>query len=252
MDKDCYTTTEAARVLSVSADTVLKWVKAGKIESYRTPGGHSRIPKEAVTALLPNGKKTPELLEAENTTEVFKYCWEFHTEDGIVNEECHSCVAFKSRAHRCYEMRNIPGEFGVLKLHCRTDCDECDYFRMKNGQALSVLIVSRSANYNRSLRKQAEESQLAFEFVSSEYELAAIIDKFRPDYVVVDCSFGQSRTRDICQHLVQDDRIPLTRIVLSSKQASKRDYCDNEAFGWITKPFTISQFENLVEETAQH
>ena len=51
MAKDYFTTTEAANLLSVSPDTVLKWVRAGKIESYRTPGGHSRIPSEAVARL---------------------------------------------------------------------------------------------------------------------------------------------------------------------------------------------------------
>ena len=60
MVKDYYTTSEAARLLSVSADTVLKWVKADKIDSYRTPGGHARIPKAAVDAIkftLDNTKK---------------------------------------------------------------------------------------------------------------------------------------------------------------------------------------------------
>ena len=53
MNQKHYTTSQAAKLLSVSADTVLKWVKAGKINSYRTPGGHYRIPADAVETLLP-------------------------------------------------------------------------------------------------------------------------------------------------------------------------------------------------------
>ena len=52
-----YTTSQAAKLLSVSPDTVLRWVKAGKISSYRTPGGHARIPADAVAALLPRAER---------------------------------------------------------------------------------------------------------------------------------------------------------------------------------------------------
>ena len=37
-DKNYLTTTQAAKLLSVSPDTVLKWVKAGKLQARRTLG----------------------------------------------------------------------------------------------------------------------------------------------------------------------------------------------------------------------
>lgn len=39
-----YTTFQAAKLLGVSPPTVIKWTNDGKIRSYRTPGGHRRIP----------------------------------------------------------------------------------------------------------------------------------------------------------------------------------------------------------------
>lgn len=41
-----FTTTEVARYCEVSNDGVLKWIKAGKLRAFSTPGGHYRISAE--------------------------------------------------------------------------------------------------------------------------------------------------------------------------------------------------------------
>ncbi len=41
-----FTTTEVARYCEVSNDGVLKWIKAGKLRAFATPGGHYRIGAE--------------------------------------------------------------------------------------------------------------------------------------------------------------------------------------------------------------
>ena len=38
-----FTTREAADILGVTAPTVIKWVKDGRMAAHRTPGGHRRI-----------------------------------------------------------------------------------------------------------------------------------------------------------------------------------------------------------------
>lgn len=45
---DAYTTHQAAKLLGVSLPTVVNWVKSGKLDAYRTPGGHRRIPAESI------------------------------------------------------------------------------------------------------------------------------------------------------------------------------------------------------------
>lgn len=40
------TTTEIANLCAVDPTTVLYWIKAGKLKSYHTPGGHNRVLKE--------------------------------------------------------------------------------------------------------------------------------------------------------------------------------------------------------------
>ncbi len=244
MNKNHFTTSQAARLLSVSADTVLKWVKAGKVASYRTPGGHYRIPSHAVETLLPAKRLDPVL---ENTDKGYDFCWNFYAGNEGVRAECTDCVAYRSKARRCYEMRGIPEEFGHLRLFCQTSCEECDFYQLTHLQCRSVLVVSRHHRWLDELLQQAESSQLKLDCAESEYECSAIIEKFRPDFIVLDRSFGANQTRNICRHLKEDERIPFTRIILTSRFARWADDCRQEVCGWIEKPFTIGQLDEFIE-----
>jgi excisionase family DNA binding protein len=46
-----YTTSEAARILRVSTQTIRNYIYSGKMKSYRTPGGHHRVSKEDLQRL---------------------------------------------------------------------------------------------------------------------------------------------------------------------------------------------------------
>ncbi|MEE8576254.1 MAG: excisionase family DNA-binding protein [candidate division Zixibacteria bacterium] len=247
MTENYYTTSEAARVLSVSPDTVLKWVNAGKIDSFRTPGGHSRIPKDAVMSMLPSSGPDSGQPSTDGRTSDFKYCWEFHGINNAMKEECSRCVAYLTRARRCYELRDLPGQFGALRLHCKLDCAECEYFRLVRNQSTTALILTRNRQLTNSLKVHTDNPELSLRFAGSEYECAAVIDRFRPDFVVIDCSLGMSKTREICQHLESDDRIPYTRIILASNTAANKDCHDGSIFGWIRKPFTFEQLKQCVD-----
>ncbi len=43
---------EVASLMRVDPKSVTRWAKAGKLASILTPGGHRRIPRSAVDALL--------------------------------------------------------------------------------------------------------------------------------------------------------------------------------------------------------
>lgn len=51
-DRRFFTTTEIARYCEVSNDGVLKWIKAGKLQAFATPGGHYRISAEGFREFL--------------------------------------------------------------------------------------------------------------------------------------------------------------------------------------------------------
>lgn len=46
---------EVAALFRVRATTVTKWARDGKLDSFRTPGGHLRVPRPAVMAFLNPG-----------------------------------------------------------------------------------------------------------------------------------------------------------------------------------------------------
>jgi excisionase family DNA binding protein len=46
------TTRDAARLLGISVSTAQKWIESGALASWKTPGGHRRMRRSAVIALL--------------------------------------------------------------------------------------------------------------------------------------------------------------------------------------------------------
>jgi len=247
--KDYLTTTEAAKILSVSPDTVLKWVKAGKIESFRTLGGHFRIPSGALDALATEKNDLPILDTTARQISTFQYCWEYLSKGGAIKPECHECITYRSRSRRCYELRDLPEGLGCLRLYCKSSCEDCDYYGIVSGQGINVMVLSEG---NRILTDYDEDSNngIHIRFVTSEYECAMMIEKFRPDYIVVDCTLGKKRTEVLCRSLFNDPRIPVVRLILSSKIKKLSEYCDKEVFGWIKKPFTVRQLMDCIEGTA--
>lgn len=50
--KPVYTTHEVAKYLNVYTNTVIHWMNAGKLNGYRTPGGHRRILREELLRFI--------------------------------------------------------------------------------------------------------------------------------------------------------------------------------------------------------
>jgi excisionase family DNA binding protein len=55
-DRDYLTTREAAELLGVALRTAQLWVEAGTLRAWKTAGGHRRITRESVAALLEQQK----------------------------------------------------------------------------------------------------------------------------------------------------------------------------------------------------
>jgi excisionase family DNA binding protein len=56
MEDDVLTTTEAAKLLGISVRTAQLLIEGGGLPSWKTPGGHRRVHRSDVEALLPDGK----------------------------------------------------------------------------------------------------------------------------------------------------------------------------------------------------
>lgn len=59
MMKDILTTANAAELLGVSIRTAQLWVESGQLPSWKTPGGHRRIPRQAVLDLIEDSAQEP-------------------------------------------------------------------------------------------------------------------------------------------------------------------------------------------------
>lgn len=247
---DFLTTTQVARRLSVSPDTVLKWVKAGKISSRRTLGGHFRIPESALKSTTLGGQELAVSTSNQVHPSTYQYCWEHLAGNGPMSPECTECITYRSRSKRCYELRDLPEELGCLRVYCKSDCTECAYYRMVQDQAINIMLLSENAGLLRDKDRLDEVSGIELRFTESEYECSHTIEDFRPDYIVVDCSLGKGRTMAVCRAIFNDPRIPIPRIVLASKTKKLGEYCDKEIFGWITRPFTLKQLRSCVQGAA--
>ena len=87
MTKDYLTTFEAAKILSVTPDAVLKWIKSGILEARRTPGGHHRIARKNIDQLL---EKSYGSYHTGDKLKSFPYCWEFNREH--CPGDCEDCL----------------------------------------------------------------------------------------------------------------------------------------------------------------
>jgi excisionase family DNA binding protein len=245
-NKEFLTTSQAARLLSVSPDTVLKWVKAGKIKSRRTLGGHFRIPISELQ-ITSRASDTRVIRRTHPESSEYMYCWEYLAAGDEVKAGCKECITYRSRSKRCYELRDLPDGLGCISLQCEASCADCDYYKLVSGQARNVLVITSSRILVSDAVALDREKALNVRFAASEYEASQLIQSFRPDYIVVDCSLGKRRTAVLCTDLFNDDRIPVARIILSSREKILDEYCELEVFGWIKKPFTIRQLKVCIQ-----
>ena len=241
--KDYLSTGEAATLCSVTSDTVLKWIKAGKIPANRTPGGHHRIPHSALLPIVEAGKPTS---RDTRDRSLFQYCWEFNSQSGKVPGGCRECIVYRSGTRRCYQMRDLPAEAGHARLFCEGPCEDCEYYQLVSGQRPNVMVVTDKQKLKSSLEREAKDADYKLRFSDCEYRCSMMIEKLRPDYVVIDCSMGAERSRDFARLLDEDPRIPFVRIILSGNRQERPTECDKLVFAFIQRPFTASMLFDLI------
>jgi len=204
-------TGKVARRLSVTPDTVLKWIKSGRLRAARTAGGHYRVAQADLDFLIEDGFETGSV--GENG---FLYCWEYYATDGEPGESCLDCLVYRTRARRCYEMSDLGTDVGYAGTYCTNTCDECDYYREVVRRRRRVLIVTESDKLRNRLERERSESNIDFTFASSEYECSAACHDFKPEYVVIDGSLSKPVRSSLCFHLAADPRIPGVQIILAN------------------------------------
>lgn len=241
--KDHLTTGEAAALCAVTPDTVLKWIQAGKITAHRTPGGHHRIPRSALQPLIEQHGPAD---NNESDSGSFQYCWEFNSQAGKISDGCRNCIVYRSGTRRCYEMTKLPSQAGYVGLFCHGTCEECDYYHIVKGQRPNVLIVCADADLKVALMDELKDSELNMKFSDSEYRTSMFIERFRPDYLVVDCSIGAKRSRVFCKNLYEDPRIPFVRVILVGDKSVLPKECDKMVFAIVEGELRADTLTDLI------
>jgi CheY-like chemotaxis protein len=113
-------------------------------------------------------------------------------------------------------MSGLPEEAGFAGTYCKTTCEECPYYQEIFSRPKKVLVVTDSIQLQERLRKQSKGSKLELEFASCEYECSAVVNRFKPDFVVLDCSLPDDTCTDLRAHIAGDPRVPGVQIILAN------------------------------------
>jgi excisionase family DNA binding protein len=231
-------TGDAARLCSVNADTVLKWIKKGQLAATRTAGGHYRIDEADLAAHLPAPPSaTPKPLR----------CWEYLSRAGAVRDGCRTCVVYQMQAAWCFRLSaSVLCEAGRERSACAGSCDDCSYYRRASGQTTQVLVVTADDALVQTLGPG--NSALSMRFARNTYEASAVLAAFRAAFVVIDQAVLANGQSDLIECLLSDDRVPGVRIILGTASGVRaRVAWENSCAGILEKPFGADRIAEVVD-----
>ncbi len=246
------TTGQAAKLCSVKPDTMLKWIKKGKIKASRTAGGHFRVNRSDMADYISSTHSENEEDSIKGTRKPFQFCWEYFALHGEIIQDCLKCLVYSSRTMRCWELSRLSTEFGFAGIYCTTTCNDCKYKQDQRSKPFQVILVTDDDQIKTSLLEQSEGTWSIMRFTNCEYGCSSIIDQFRPDYIVIDgYCFSEERCAEFCFNLQQDPRIPETKIImlLSESAQKKGNRNQSKIYKYINKPFSAHKLKTSLDYT---
>jgi excisionase family DNA binding protein len=220
------TTGQAAKLCAVTPDTVLKWIKKGRLAATRTAGGHYRVAlpdlepfmagfgqqpveRSATVALQPIPSQDGTKDESDEVP-----CWEFLSDDGEVREACRQCVVYRVRATRCFLMAGLDSDVGHSHEFCEGSCEDCVYYRRIQGLSTQVLFISADEELVSKIEWSGEDS-VSLRFARNGYEASALVQDFRPEVAIIDMEGLPDQGFGLLDSIAADPRIPHVRVILA-------------------------------------
>lgn len=220
------TTGQAAKLCAVTPDTVLKWIKKGRLEATRTAGGHYRVALPDLEPFMAGfGQKTASVSIAETSHAIPSQdgtkedsddvpCWEFLSEGGEVREACRQCVVYRVRATRCFLMAGLETDVGHAHQFCEGSCEDCVYYRRIQGMSTQVLLISADEELVNRI-DWSEGDSVSLRFARNGYEASAMIQDFRPEIAIIDMEGLPDQGFGLLDSIAADPRVPHIRVVLA-------------------------------------
>jgi excisionase family DNA binding protein len=247
-DSGLLTTGKAAELLGVTPDTVLRWIKQGRLRARRTAGGHHRILLEDIEALIPDRRTSDTPVPSSECTFEPLHCWEYLNPHGETRDECRGCIVYSSRATRCFRLAELPDEVGHSKLFCHTTCEECAYYRRVKRLATKVLVITTDQGVVSRLENDPRDT-LSIHYASDMYEASAAIGEHRPGIVVLDWDLDRVGAGELLERLASDIRVPGLRIIVAVRKSHSRPkvatHIADVLIGVLEKPFDARCIEAL-------
>ncbi len=247
---DLLTTGQAAKVCSVTPDTILKWIKKGRLPGVRTAGGHYRIRREDLQphVTTPVAAEGPAGLPAERCSQGLR-CWEYLGDRGAVRDDCRQCVVYRGRATRCFGMAGPEAYADSGRPLCQTSCEDCVYYRRVNGLPTNVLLITADEELVEQLAGETD-NRVVLRFARNAYEASAIIHDLRPAFVAIDAEQIPEGDATLLDCLASDPRVPGLRIILmvsAGTAPARRSRPEHELpVSILEKPFTVQEIAAVI------
>ncbi len=219
------TTGQAARLCAVTPDTVLKWIKKGRLAATRTAGGHFRVALPDLEPFMAGfGQKgslsttpaTASLNQADNGTKTDSGevpCWEFLSDNGDVRDACRQCVVYRVKATRCFLMAGLDSDVGHAHQFCEGSCEDCVYYRRVQGKGTEVLFISADEELVNRIEWTGDDS-VSLRFARNGYEASALVEEGRPEVAIIDMEGLPDQGFGLLDSIAADPRVPHIRVVL--------------------------------------
>jgi len=219
------TTGQASKLCAVTPDTVLKWIKKGRLAATRTAGGHYRVALPDLEPFMAGfGQRGADLAvrapsppnpsqdgTKEDREEV--PCWEFLSDDGELRDACRQCVVYRVRATRCFLMAGLDTDVGHAHQFCEGSCEDCVYYRRIRGMSTQVLFISSDEELVNRIEWFGDTST-TLRFARNGYEASTLIQDFRPEIAIIDMEGLPDQGFGLLDSIAADARIPHIRVIL--------------------------------------
>ncbi len=244
------TTGQAAGICHVERDTVLKWIKCGKLPAERTAGGHYRIARPELDRFLDERGRAAVAAGRHKAQEASAggplRCWEYLAEAGRTRDECKRCAVYRVQATRCFELLRLGCELGHRRLFCQGSCEDCTYYRRIMKLPTRVLVVTRKESQMRRLWR-ADADDLEFRFARNGYEAARQVGEFHPAFVVVQVTGNEAEARELVHCLAGDTRSPGMRVILAAgRRETAEEYRPRILSGILREEFDAEDIREIV------
>ena len=246
------TTGQAARICSVTPDTILKWIKKGLLSGVRTAGGHYRIEHRDLETLIASLRpaRSPSHQLPKCSPQGLR-CWEYLGRGGTIRDDCRKCVVYRVRAARCFLMAGLGSDIGHARRFCRDSCEDCVYYRRVKGLSTNVLVISSDGQFIDRLVAEKNES-ITLRFAQNAYEASAIIPDFQPAFAVIDVESIPAGHAELLDSLAADPRVPglkITLVVPPGMTGRKRYRPKNDqVVSVLEKPFGSRRIAAVIDD----